>query len=299
MHSRFFTRFFFSTVFRNPSPTLNPFRGGSKLQGVILDFSGTTLDAHVIAPAYAFVKAFEVDGVSITMEEARKPMGLRKDFHINKLLEIPSVIDKWVAKKGKKPTLADGARIFRNFLPIQNNCLQEFSELIPGTKETAEIIKKDFACKIGLTTGFTRKSVEILLKEAAKQGFQPDCAVAGDDVGNEMGFRPAPFMVWKNMEHFQVYDKRLIVKVDDTLGGVGEGLNAGVWTVALYKYSNYTNINSIKEWKSMKDEDFQKKVNTSKEILMKSGAHYVAESIKDLPQILEDINKRIALGESP
>lgn len=292
-------RFKFSSIFKNPKPTLNPYKAGNKVQGVILDFSGTTLDAHVIAPAYAFVKAFEVENVQITMEEARQPMGLRKDFHINKLLELPSVIEKWVAVKGQKPTKVDGARIFKHFLPIQNECLKDFSELLPGTVESVNALKNQLKCKIGLTTGFTRESVDILLKEAKKQGFQPDCSVAGDDIGNEMGFRPAPFMVWKNMEHFQIYDKRVIVKVDDTIGGVGEGLNAGVWTVGLYRYSNYTNINSIKEWKSMTEQDFEKKVKISKDILMKSGAHYIADSIKQLPEIVEDINKRISAGESP
>jgi phosphonoacetaldehyde hydrolase len=53
-----------------------------KIQAAVLDFSGTTCDAHVIAPAYSFVKAFEEFKVPITMEEARKPMGLRKDMHI-------------------------------------------------------------------------------------------------------------------------------------------------------------------------------------------------------------------------
>ena len=288
-----------STVFTNPKPTIFPFKGGSKLQGVILDFSGTTLDAHVISPAHSFVKAFEVEGVQITMEEARQPMGLRKDLHILKLLEMPSIIEKWQIKKGTKPTNNDGARIFRNFLPIQNNCLKEFSELLPGTLETVNTMRNKFNCKIGLTTGFTRESVDILLKEAKLQGLTLDSAVAGDDISNGMGCRPAPFMVWRNMENFKLYDRRLILKVDDTNGGVGEGLNAGVWTVGLYRYSNYTNINSIKEWKDMSKEDFEKKVKLSKEVLMKSGGHYIADNIKDLPEIIEDINRRIAKGESP
>jgi hypothetical protein len=35
-----------------------------------------------------------------------------------------------------------------------------------------------------------------------------------------MGFRPAPFMVMRNMERLGVYDRRAVVKVDDTVGGV-------------------------------------------------------------------------------
>ena len=47
------------------------------MKAVILDWSGTTADAHVIAPAISFCKVFEKHGVPITMEEARLPMGLR------------------------------------------------------------------------------------------------------------------------------------------------------------------------------------------------------------------------------
>ena len=69
-----------------------------KVQLAVLDWSGTTADAFVIAPAYAFVEVFEkykasctefqvaqfnaVAQVPISMEEARLPMGLRKDLHI-------------------------------------------------------------------------------------------------------------------------------------------------------------------------------------------------------------------------
>jgi hypothetical protein len=41
-------------------------------------------------------------------------MGLRKDLHIQKMLQIPSVIEKWRAKKGKVPTHSDGEELFQN-----------------------------------------------------------------------------------------------------------------------------------------------------------------------------------------
>ena len=289
----------FISYYKNPKPTIFPHKAGQSIQGLILDFSGTTLDAHVIAPAYAFVESFSKEGVQITMEEARKPMGLRKDLHILKILENPSVIEKWKAKKGSLPTKEDGARLFQHFIPIQNSCLKDFSELIPGTNETVDYARNKLKMKIGLTTGFTREMVDILLKEAKPQGFVPDVSVAGDDVGSNMGFRPAPFMVWKNMELMNLYDRRTIVKVDDTIGGVGEGLNAGVWTIGLYRFSNYTNIDTIAQWKSMKNSEFEEKVEKSKNILMKSGAHYITSSIKEIPEILDDINRRVANGENP
>jgi len=71
-----------------------PYKG--VLKAAILDWSGTTADAHVLAPAVSFVEVFEKHGVPITMEEARKPMGLRKDLHIAKILfENKEVSKRW------------------------------------------------------------------------------------------------------------------------------------------------------------------------------------------------------------
>ena len=293
-------RFFSSCAFfKNPKPNLLPFKDGLKVKGIVLDLSGTTCDAHVIGPAYAFVKAFELEGVPVTMEEARKPMGSRKDIHIQQMLDNPSVRERWIAKKGVNPNKQDISKIFKHFLSVENEVLKDYSDLLPGTAEAINKLRESYQCKIGLTTGFTRENAEILFRETKAKGLILDSAVAGDDIPNQMGYRPAPFMIYKNMENFQIFDRRVIVKADDTVVGVEEGLNAGVWTVGLYRYSNYTNINSLKEWKNMSNEDFEKRVKISKEIHLKSGAHYVADSVKDLPEIVEDINRRLANGESP
>ena len=45
--------------------------------GVILDWSGTTIDRYAMAPTFAFIEVFKKFGVEITTE-ARAPMGLEK-----------------------------------------------------------------------------------------------------------------------------------------------------------------------------------------------------------------------------
>ena len=59
-----------------------------QVKGLILDWSGTTADAYVLAPAVVFVQVFQKHGVEVTMSEARGPMGLRKDLHILSLIHI-------------------------------------------------------------------------------------------------------------------------------------------------------------------------------------------------------------------
>ncbi len=46
-----------------------------RVKAVILDWSGTTADAYVVAPAVVFVEVFGKQGVEISMAEARGPHG--------------------------------------------------------------------------------------------------------------------------------------------------------------------------------------------------------------------------------
>ena len=58
------------------------------LRACILDWSGTTADKYVLAPAVVFVDVFKKHNVPISMDEARGPMGLRKDLHIKVIIDI-------------------------------------------------------------------------------------------------------------------------------------------------------------------------------------------------------------------
>ena len=42
-----------------------------KVNGLVLDWSGTTADAYVLAPAVVFVEVFKRQGIEISMSEAR------------------------------------------------------------------------------------------------------------------------------------------------------------------------------------------------------------------------------------
>ena len=68
-----------------------------KVKGLVLDWSGTTADAYVLAPAVVFVQVFKKHGVEISMPEARGPMGQRKDLHIKELTEEPEISTPFAA----------------------------------------------------------------------------------------------------------------------------------------------------------------------------------------------------------
>jgi len=268
-----------------------------KIKACILDWSGTICDKYVIAPAIVFQKIFENYGVEVTMDEVRKPMGLRKDLHIkDMLLNNKNISTRWTQIYGEDPTEKDVDKMFKDFVPMQLDCLAEYSEILPNVKETIDILRND-NIKIGLTTGFTRDMVNVLEKNVNSQGVFLDSTVAGDDVLN--GYRPAPHMVYKNLDILDISPINSVVKVDDTIGGIGEGLNAGCWTVGVSKYSNYMNIDNIEHSEQLSDSELEQRHKISKETLEKSGAHYVIDSIADLPEIIKSINYRIQKGDIP
>jgi phosphonoacetaldehyde hydrolase len=268
-----------------------------KVKAVILDWSGTTADAYVLAPAVVFVDVFKKHGVEISMPEARGPMGLRKDLHIKALTEEPEIRERWKGVHGKDPDQGDVDRMFADFVPMQLECLRQYTDLLPGVAETTQRLQKDYGIKIGSSTGFVRSMVDILEADAEKQGYIPDASVAGDEV--EHGARPKPFMVYRNLDLLDVHPIQSVVKVDDTVSGVGEALEAGCWGVGMARYSNYMNINSLEEAKSLPEEEIQRRLAMTREILRKTGAHYVIDEFTQLPEVIDDVNERLARGERP
>ena len=275
----------------------NAARYSGPLKACILDWSGTTVDKYVLAPACTFVKVFNKHNVPISMPEAREPMGLRKDLHIKAILEQPDVRDRWRKQYNRDPDQGDVHNMFRDFVPMQLDVLPQYAELLPGCAEAVNILQKDFHMKIGCTTGFTKPMVDILLKEAKKQGYMPDSSVAGDEVIH--GVRPKPFMVYRNLDILDVHPIQSVVKVDDTASGIGEALQAGCWGVGVARYSNYMDIDSLEHEQSLSADEIKEKVKKSSEILRNAGAHYVIDSIVELPEVVADINKRLENGEGP
>ncbi|HEX9771254.1 MAG TPA: phosphonoacetaldehyde hydrolase [Kiloniellales bacterium] len=267
-----------------------------KVKAVILDWSGTTADAYVLAPAVVFVDVFKQHGVAISMAEARGPMGLRKDLHIKALTEVPEIRERWKGVHGSDPGQAEVDAMFADFVPMQLDCLREYTALLPGVAETTQKLQAE-GIKIGSSTGFTRAMVDILEADAKTQGYVPDASVAGDEV--EHGARPKPFMVYKNLDMLDVHPIQSVVKVDDTVSGVGEALEAGCWGVGIARYSNYMDIDSFEHEKRLSKADIERRLAFTRETLRKAGAHYVIDTFDELTAVIADVNQRLARGEKP
>jgi len=266
------------------------------VKGLVLDWSGTTADEYVIAPAVVFVDVFKKFNVEISMTEAREPMGLRKDLHILELTKLPKIRERWNNAHGRYPFQGDVDRMFADFVPMQLDCLRKYTTLLPHVADVTQKFQKE-GIKIGSSTGFVRSMVDILEEDAKKQGYTPDASVAGDEVVN--GARPKPFMVYRNLDLMNVHPIQSVVKVDDTVSGVGEALEAGCWGVGIARYSNYMDMDTLEEAQSLSKDEIQRRLVKTRDILQKSGAHYVINTFDELPGVVEEINLRLSKGERP
>jgi len=229
------------------------------------------------------------------MEQARKPMGLAKKDHIRTIAQMADVTAEWKKVHGKDWTEDDIEDMFTNdFKPLQLECIADYAKLIPGTLEVVEKIRQR-SIKIGSTTGYFKEANQINLEEAKKQGYVPDASFCPDDVP---AGRPEPWLVLRNMEKTREYPPQAVVKVGDTLLDVEEGLNAGVWTIGLSKTGNEVGLNE-EELAQLSQDEVQAKVVKATKNLCKTGAHYVVESIVDVPDAVLLIEERLQRGEKP
>jgi phosphonoacetaldehyde hydrolase len=265
-----------------------------RIQAVLLDWAGTTMDFGCIAPAVVFVEVFKRKGVPITMEEARAPMGAHKRVHIERITRLDSVRRRWQEAHGRPPNDDDVEAMFKDFVPLQLQCLSDYSQLIPGTLDVVAALRKR-GCKIGSTTGYTTEMMKINLADAKKQGYEPDSTVCASDVPHG---RPYPFMCLQNVINLQVSPVEACVKVDDTRPGVEEGLNAGMWTIGLAVSGNEVGL-SLAEWQKLPKPEQERLRQGAYTRMHQSGAHYVVDSIADILPCLDDIESRLARGERP
>ena len=264
------------------------------IEAVLLDWAGTTMDFGCMAPARVFVEVFKRKNVPITIEEARAPMGAHKRVHIQRISELDSVRARWQKTHGRPPNDADVSAMFAEFVPLQVACLSEYSTLISGTLEViAELRRRGM--KIGSTTGYLTEMMLVNQKDAKRQGYEPDATVCAGDVP---AGRPYPYMCLLNVIKLGVSTVQACVKIDDTVPGVEEGLNAGMWTIGLAVSGNEVGM-TLEDWKALLAAEQKIKRERAYTRMQQCGAHYTVDTIADIMPCIDDIQARIRRGEIP
>lgn len=255
-----------------------------------MDWAGTAVDYGCFAPLNAFLKVFsEEKGIDITYRQAREPMGLLKIDHIRAILNMPDVTDKFRSRYGRNWNETDVNQMYLSFEKHLFASLENFTTPLPGVIDTLATLRMR-GIRIGSTTGYTRAMMDVVRPGAAAKGYTVDHLVTPDDVP---AGRPAPYMIYKNMIDLAVPAARCVVKAGDTLADIREGLNAGVWSVGIVTGSNEMGLTE-EEYRALPAAERNARKEEVRKRMADAGAHYVLDTIEELPACIEKIEQSFA-----
>ncbi len=252
---------------------------------VVFDWAGTTVDYGSFAPVAAFMQAFRASGVEMTPDEIRGPMGLHKRDHIRALFQLEAVTGQWRAAHDRDWTEEDVDTIYNAFMPIQIQKALELADLIPGVFDCFEALKER-GILIGTSTGYPRAVAEPVIESAAEQGYRPDSNVCADEVAQA---RPAPWMIFRNMEQLGVFPPSAVLKVGDTVPDVQAGRNAGVRTVGVTQTGSEVGLTEH-EFAALSESKAAQRVQKAEDVFRVAGADNVIRSVAELPALIDSLS---------
>ena len=130
--------------------------------------------------------------------------------------------------------------------------------------------------------------MEIVRPGAEARGYRVVNLVTPNEVP---AGRPAPYMIYKNMIDLAIPSVDQVVKVGDTIADIKEGVNAKVWSVGIVTGSNEMGV-SEEEYNSPPAEEWESLKKEVRERMLAAGAHFVLDTIAELPACIEKINNR-------
>lgn len=253
----------------------------SNIRAILLDWAGTTIDYGSRAPTEVFIEIFRRRGITITVDEARGPMGRSKLDHIAAVASLPRVAEAWQARFGRAPSEDDVAGMYEEFLPLQKEVLARGAHVIPGIPEAIHAFRQA-GIAIGSTTGYTRALMDVVIPLAAAEGYSPDVVICSDEAPEG---RPAPWMNLRAAERLNAYPLEACVAVDDTPVGLQAGRNAGMWTVGVSQTGNALGLTE-EEVAACPASELESRLKQIERDFREAGADMVVRSVADLPGVL-------------
>ncbi len=256
----------------------------NKIECIIMDWAGTAIDYGCFAPVAAFVKCFEDMGLSVTPAETRAHMGLTKIEEVRALFAIDRVKAEFAAKYGRDYTEDDVQRCYAGFESALMATLEDYAKPIPGVVDTIAALRSE-GIKVGSTTGYTQSMMDVVMPAAARFGYTVDCCVTSDGLP---GGRPKPYMVWQNLCRLDVPSPASVMKVGDTIADIREGRNAGACSVGVILGSNEMALTE-EETATLHADELKKRMDDVRFRMYAAGAHYVIDSITELPRLIKAV----------
>ena len=172
----------------------------SMIKACIFDLGGTIVDRYSVSPLFSLKRAFLKNNIKISDRVILKDMGMSKSEHIGKILCDNYVQRNWFNEYGKFPDPNDADMIYEDF-KIEQNKESKIINILPETKRTFEYLKERDV-KIGITTGFDKDNMDLILSRMEDEGLYVDGAVSSTCL---LRSRPYPDMMNKLIKgHYAV-----------------------------------------------------------------------------------------------
>jgi phosphonoacetaldehyde hydrolase len=260
---------------------------------VVFGWSGTLIDHGSVASVVALQTAFARRGVRLIEAHAREPMGLRSREQVEAILAMPEIALQWRKVLGRPVAGADVAALHRDFQVSLLAVLDAHTRLTPGALDALRYLRGG-SKRVAAITGHGRQIADALLVAAEAQGFVPDHAVCAEDVS---AGRPAPWMVFACMEALQVFPPARVVVVGNTVLDVHAARNAGCVSVAVARTGNEVGL-SERDFAALDPAEQRAHIVRARAALRSAGAHFVIETLAELPSVIEAIEARSGPGRA-
>jgi phosphonatase-like hydrolase len=180
----------------------------------VFDMAGTTVDDRV-------------DGLPLVLKSYDDSLRGHGVVVPMEVLNAQRGRDKWTVIKELGGEHAEA--IYSDFIAVLKANTGKVKEVI-GASDTFRYLK-EHDVRVVSSTGFPAEIAEPIVENLG--WFREDLIdgwVCSEQVGAS---RPDPAMILHAMKQYGVSERRAVVKVDDTVKGIEEGLNAGVYTIGV------------------------------------------------------------------
>ena len=116
-------------------------------------------------------------------------MGMPKWKHIQAIMRDEPVAARWQAVYGAARG-RDVDALYQRFLPLQVQTVAQHSDVIAGVSATVAALRAR-GLAIASTTGYPREVMDVVVRVAKEQGYEPDVTICA---GDTPAGRPGPFM---------------------------------------------------------------------------------------------------------
>ncbi|MGI0116637.1 HAD-IA family hydrolase [Zooshikella sp. RANM57] len=265
-----------------------------KIQAVIFDMTGTLVDFGVKANGQALQQLFSHYQIQLSPDILLAIADLPDLAQLTYLFNMEDFKNQWQQHHGSLPDEKQLEQLIMQFRTHQIDYASQQLSLPVDSKPVFQFIRKQ-GYKVGVCTHYCRDIASDLIPQLTEQGLKIDHWVSAVDVSQP---RPAPHLVLTCAVALDIMSVAACVKVDDSLKGIEEGLNAGMWTIGTAISGEYNN-RSMSEWNQLSNTEKDKIRSEATLGLYRAGAHYVVDTVSDIQSCLEDIEARLKRGERP